>query len=110
MQDDIEDLEEQPLVRHRSRHLPSDSLESSKEVGDIENVEDSPPSSPRQLDSGNNPQHNDDSFPSDEVCPLHIDMTISFFSSISVKYFGAVWTLTFLLNQTEVGRHFLRGA
>lgn len=80
VQDDVEDLEEQPLVRHRSRHLPSDSLESSKEVGVIENVEDSPPSSPRQLDSGNHPQHNGDSFPSDEVCPLHIDMNISFFS------------------------------
>ncbi|KAF3448497.1 hypothetical protein FNV43_RR09210 [Rhamnella rubrinervis] len=66
IQDDIEDSEEQPLVRHRSRRMPSGSMESAKEVGVIENLEDSPPSSPRQLNRENHPQRNGDSFPSDE--------------------------------------------
>lgn len=68
VQDDIEDLEEQPLVRHRSRRMPSGFVESSKEVEVIENLEDSPPSSPRQLNRDNHPRHDGDSFPSDEVC------------------------------------------
>lgn len=63
IQDEVEDLEEQPLVRHRSRHMSSASVESSKEVGVIE---DSPPSSPRQHDISNRPQHNSNVFPSDE--------------------------------------------
>ncbi|KAJ4981974.1 hypothetical protein NE237_032811 [Protea cynaroides] len=39
-----EDVEEQPLVRHRSRHVTFGSMESSKDIGEMM---DSPPSSPR---------------------------------------------------------------
>lgn len=67
IQDETEDLEEQPLVRHRSRHMSSASEESSKEVEVIENLEVSPPSSPRQLNRGNQTQHNGNAFPSDEL-------------------------------------------
>ncbi|KAK2664653.1 hypothetical protein Ddye_003227 [Dipteronia dyeriana] len=63
IQDEVEDVEEPPLVRHRSRHMSSGSVESSKEV---EVIEDSPPSSPRQHDISNHPQHNGNAFPSDE--------------------------------------------
>ncbi|TXG50983.1 hypothetical protein EZV62_023507 [Acer yangbiense] len=63
IQDEAEDVEEPPLVRHRSRHMSSGSVESSKEV---EVIEDSPPSSPRQHDISNHPQHNGNAFPSDE--------------------------------------------
>ncbi|KAL5748672.1 hypothetical protein ACOSQ2_025969 [Xanthoceras sorbifolium] len=63
VQEEVEDVEEQPLVRHQSRHMSSGSVESSKEVGAIE---DSPPSSPRQHDISNHPQHNGNVFPSDE--------------------------------------------
>ncbi|GMN32304.1 hypothetical protein TIFTF001_003600 [Ficus carica] len=49
IQDEVEDLDEQPLVRHRSRRMSSGSVESAKEV---DSVEHSPPSSPRQPDRG----------------------------------------------------------
>ncbi|KAK8658131.1 hypothetical protein V6N13_036343 [Hibiscus sabdariffa] len=63
IQDDAEDVEEQPLVRHRSRRASSGSRESVKE---IEDVEASPPSSPGQHNIGNLPQSNGNAFPSDE--------------------------------------------
>lgn len=63
--DDIEDLEEQPLVRHRTRHVSSGSIDSVKEVGEIG---DSPPSSPGR-DNNNQAQNNGNDFPS-EVSPL----------------------------------------
>ncbi|KAK3027552.1 hypothetical protein RJ639_042321 [Escallonia herrerae] len=36
IQDEAEDAEEQPLVRHRSRHMSSDSVDTAKEMGEIE--------------------------------------------------------------------------
>lgn len=66
IQDEAEDVEEQPLVRHRSRRVSSGSVESVKEV---EEMEDSPPSSPGPHDVGSPPRHNGDAFHSDEVHP-----------------------------------------
>ncbi|XP_031275068.1 scarecrow-like protein 28 [Pistacia vera] len=54
-QDEAEDLEEQPLVRHRSRHMSSGSVELPKEAGVIEA---SSPSSPGQHDISDLPTHN----------------------------------------------------
>lgn len=65
IQDEVEDLDDQPLVRHRSRRMSSGSAESAKEV---EVVEDSPPSSPRQPDRGASPVRNGDAFHSQDVC------------------------------------------
>ncbi|KAF8412316.1 hypothetical protein HHK36_000277 [Tetracentron sinense] len=62
VQDEAEDVEEQPLVRHRSRRLSFGSMESSKEVGEMAV---SPPSSPEPHDIGND-QHNNDAFHTDE--------------------------------------------
>ncbi|OMO79429.1 hypothetical protein CCACVL1_13680 [Corchorus capsularis] len=58
--DEDEDVEEQPLVRHRSRQTSSASGESAKEVGVVES---SPPSSPGQQDIGNHPPSNGNAFP-----------------------------------------------
>ncbi|XP_031275126.1 plant UBX domain-containing protein 8-like [Pistacia vera] len=60
IQDEAEDLEEQPLVRHRSRHMSSGSVELPKEAGVIEA---SSPSSPGQHDISDLPQHNGNAFP-----------------------------------------------
>lgn len=62
-------MEEQPLVRHRSIHTSSGSGESDKEVGVTEV---SSPLSPGQPDVSNQPHHNGNAFPSDEVSSLHI--------------------------------------
>ncbi|XWS48967.1 hypothetical protein CRYUN_Cryun13aG0122900 [Craigia yunnanensis] len=63
IQDEAEDVEEQPLVRHRSRQTSSGSEEFAKEVGVVEA---SPPSSPGQQGIGNLPPNNGNAFPSDE--------------------------------------------
>lgn len=63
IQEEAKDVEEQPLVRHRSRHTSSGSAESAKEVGVTEV---SSPPSPGQPDVSNQPQHNGNAFPSDE--------------------------------------------
>ncbi|KAK6947728.1 UBX domain [Dillenia turbinata] len=63
VQDDAEDVEEQPLVRQRSRQTASGLLGSTKEV---EVVEVSPPSSPPQHIIGSHPQRNGNAFPSEE--------------------------------------------
>lgn len=57
-----EDVEEPPLVRHRSQRSPSRSLGSSQ-VGVIEA---SPPSSPGQEAAANQPPHNGNALTSDE--------------------------------------------
>ncbi|KAJ6933549.1 hypothetical protein NC651_008826 [Populus alba x Populus x berolinensis] len=62
IQDEAEDVEDQPLIRHRSRQPSSGSLESAREVGVVEA---SPPSSPGQSNIGSHPPHNRDAF-SDE--------------------------------------------
>lgn len=64
IRDDTEDVEEQPLVRHRSRRMPYGSVESAKELGPSET---STPSSPGEQDMGNHPSHDGSAFPSDEV-------------------------------------------
>ncbi|KAK3005502.1 hypothetical protein RJ639_016061 [Escallonia herrerae] len=56
IQDEAEDLEEQPLVRHRSRRMSSDSVDTAKEMGEIEV---SPPSSPPRDNSVSHPQQNE---------------------------------------------------
>ncbi|KAE8671551.1 Plant UBX domain-containing protein 13 [Hibiscus syriacus] len=63
IQDDAENVEQQPLVRHRPRQALSGSRESVKEIGAVEA---SPPSSPGPQDIGNLPQSNGNAFPSDE--------------------------------------------
>jgi hypothetical protein len=61
--DEAEDVEEQPLIRHRSRQTSSGSMESAREAGVVEA---SPPSSPGRSNIGSHPLHNVDAF-SDEV-------------------------------------------
>ncbi|KAF5193671.1 Plant ubx domain-containing protein [Thalictrum thalictroides] len=63
VQDEAEDVEEQPLVRQRSRRVSfgSDSVKEASEMDD-----DSPPSSPGPRDIGDHPQNNGAPFPSDE--------------------------------------------
>ncbi|PQP96589.1 plant UBX domain-containing protein 8 isoform X2 [Prunus yedoensis var. nudiflora] len=63
IQDETEDVEEQPLVRHRSRRMSSGSVESAQDVGA---TEDSAPSSPGEQDMGNHPRHSGSVFPTDE--------------------------------------------
>ncbi|XP_058104806.1 plant UBX domain-containing protein 8-like isoform X2 [Magnolia sinica] len=63
VQEEAEEVEEQPLVRHRSRRLASGPAESTTEVGQ---VVDSPPSSPGPSIVAPRPQHNGDAFHSDE--------------------------------------------
>lgn len=60
-QDEAEDIEEQPLVRHRSRPMSSGSVDIGGEV------EDSPPSSPLRDASNDLPQHTENEFRLDEV-------------------------------------------
>ncbi|OVA14152.1 UBX [Macleaya cordata] len=60
VQDEAEDVEEQPLVRNRSRRMSSGSGESLKEVGEME---ESPPSSPGPHDITGHPPRNGDAFP-----------------------------------------------
>ncbi|KAF2313238.1 hypothetical protein GH714_009930 [Hevea brasiliensis] len=64
IQEESEDVDEQPLVTHRSRRTSSGSIESAREVGVIEA---SPPSSPGQNNISNHSQHNGNAFHSDEV-------------------------------------------
>lgn len=64
VQDEAEDGEEEPLVRHRSKRTASGSVEPSREAGSIEPT---PPSSPEQHDSGNRAQHDGNVFASEEV-------------------------------------------
>ncbi|KAI3453660.1 hypothetical protein Pfo_010323 [Paulownia fortunei] len=63
LQDEAEDVEELPLVRHRRRRVSSGPIDAAK---NIEEVEVSPPSSPRQHDNVHHSQHNGSDFPSDE--------------------------------------------
>ncbi|XP_050377305.1 plant UBX domain-containing protein 8 [Argentina anserina] len=63
VRDDIEDVEEQPLVRQRSMHMPPGSVEPSQEVGPSEAVA---PSSAGVQDMDNHPSHDGGAFPSDE--------------------------------------------
>ncbi|KAK6117100.1 hypothetical protein DH2020_049145 [Rehmannia glutinosa] len=61
-QDEAEDVEEPPLVRHRRRRV-SGPVDTAK---NIEEVEVSPPSSPQQHDNVHDSQHNGSNLPSDE--------------------------------------------
>ncbi|CAK9141836.1 unnamed protein product, partial [Ilex paraguariensis] len=63
VQDEAEDVEEQPLVRNRSRQMSSVSIDTAKE---IEEIEVSPPSRPQQGVIVSNPQHNESHLQSDE--------------------------------------------
>ena len=63
-QDEGEDLEEQPLVRNRSRRTSLGSKESANEV---EVIEASTLPSTGQQGNSNPAQHNENSFQSDEV-------------------------------------------
>ncbi|XP_021648545.2 plant UBX domain-containing protein 8 isoform X2 [Hevea brasiliensis] len=63
IREESEDVDEQPLVTHRSRRTSSGSIESAREVGVIEA---SPPSSPGQNNISNHSQHNGNAFHSDE--------------------------------------------
>ncbi|XP_010278560.1 PREDICTED: plant UBX domain-containing protein 8-like [Nelumbo nucifera] len=63
LQDEAEDVEELPLVRHRSRRVSSGYVDSATEVQEIA---DSPPSSPGLQHVGSHPQRNGNTFHSDE--------------------------------------------
>ena len=63
IQDEAEDMEEQPLVRHRSMQTSSGSEQFAKEVRIVET---SPPSSPGRQGIGNLPPNNGNTFPFDE--------------------------------------------
>ena len=63
LQDEAEDVEEQPLVRH-SRHMSSASVGSDKETGEVEVT---PPSSPGQQINISHPPNNRNEFHTDEV-------------------------------------------
>eukprot|EP00262_Sarcandra_glabra_P011619 TRINITY_DN2827_c0_g2_i1.p1 TRINITY_DN2827_c0_g2~~TRINITY_DN2827_c0_g2_i1.p1 ORF type:complete len:585 (+),score=155.30 TRINITY_DN2827_c0_g2_i1:82-1836(+) len=62
IQEEAEDVEEQPLVRHRSRRFASEATESEKDVGRVDHL----PSSPGQRDITSHIQQNGDAFHSDE--------------------------------------------
>ncbi|XP_022944618.1 plant UBX domain-containing protein 8-like [Cucurbita moschata] len=62
-QDEVEDLEEVNLIRHRTKRKSSGNAEPAKGV---EIVDLSLASSPKHPDSSNNPQHNGNAFQSDE--------------------------------------------
>ncbi|KAM1024843.1 hypothetical protein ACFX15_037390 [Malus domestica] len=62
IQEETEDVEEQPLVRHRSMRMSSGYVETAKEVGADE---DNAPSSPGEQDMGSHPRHSDSVFPSE---------------------------------------------
>lgn len=64
IQDEAEDVEEQPLVRHRSRRMSYASINSGREN---EEAEVTPPSSPGQDDDINHPPTNIIDPPTDEV-------------------------------------------
>lgn len=70
-QDEVEDLEQDNLVRHRSKRKSSGFVEPTvvEEVVDVSTA-----SSPKHQDTSNNPQHNGNVFHSDEVsnlaCPV----------------------------------------
>ncbi|KAA8522349.1 hypothetical protein F0562_013290 [Nyssa sinensis] len=59
IQDEVDDVEEQPLVRHRSRHMSSGSVESAREIGSL-------PSSPELQNNVSHPPPNGNDFHSDE--------------------------------------------
>jgi len=61
--DEAEDVEEQPLVRNRSRHISSGSTGSVKDV-EFAEASTLPSTEPQET---SNPPHNRNSFPSDEV-------------------------------------------
>jgi hypothetical protein len=84
-QEEAEDVEEQPLVRHRSRRMSSGSLDSAKGVEVVEAS--SPPSSPGRHVIGNHPQHSENAFP-DEVSYLcNISSHLNFdFQLINFSY------------------------
>lgn len=63
-QDETEEVEELPLVRHRRRHVSSGPIDTAK---NIEEIEISPPSSPQQHENLHRSQHDGSNFPSDEV-------------------------------------------
>lgn len=65
VQDEVEDLDEQPLVRHRSRRMSSGSVESAK---DVEVIDDSPQLSPRLPNRSTSPERNGNAFHSEDVC------------------------------------------
>ncbi|XP_010934464.1 plant UBX domain-containing protein 8 isoform X2 [Elaeis guineensis] len=62
VQEETEDVEEQPLVRHRSRRTSSGNAELAESGG----LAYSPPSSPQQNNIGSGPPYNGDAFRSDE--------------------------------------------
>ncbi|KAF0924334.1 hypothetical protein E2562_010027 [Oryza meyeriana var. granulata] len=61
LQEETEDVEEQPLVRRRSRRIPSGNTESAQPVYTV----DSPPSSSQPQGNLNDRQNNGDDFPSE---------------------------------------------
>lgn len=63
-QDEVEDIEDHPLVRHRSRRMSSGSVDSGTEIRD---TGDSPPSSPQHDTGSDHPQHNETEVGLEEV-------------------------------------------
>ncbi|KAL0448130.1 UNVERIFIED_CONTAM: Plant UBX domain-containing protein 8 [Sesamum latifolium] len=63
VEDEAEDVEELPLVRHRRRCVSTGPISTTQNIEDIEVT---PPSSPRCHDSIHHLQHDGSDFPSDE--------------------------------------------
>ncbi|KAL8480998.1 hypothetical protein ACS0TY_027511 [Phlomoides rotata] len=68
IQDDIDDVEEKQLVRHRRRHvtLSSTSTDAPKDAEEVGDLEVNLPSSPQPNDDVHHLQQNENDFPSDE--------------------------------------------
>ncbi|KAL8556935.1 hypothetical protein ACS0TY_004416 [Phlomoides rotata] len=68
IQDDIDDVEEQQLVRHRRRRvtLSSTSTDAPKDAEGVGDLEVNPPSSPQPNDDVHHLQQTENDFPSDE--------------------------------------------
>ncbi|CAI9771765.1 unnamed protein product [Fraxinus pennsylvanica] len=66
IQDEAEDADEHPLVRHGRRQSQVSSGSADTTTQNIKEIDVSPPSSPRQHDSIRHMQHNGSDFPSDE--------------------------------------------
>ncbi|KAI3727576.1 hypothetical protein L6452_16192 [Arctium lappa] len=62
IQDETEDADEHPLVRHRSRHMPSSSTDTAKNTGEVDLVSSA---GPPQQENANHHVNSEDDFPSE---------------------------------------------
>ncbi|XP_024993339.1 plant UBX domain-containing protein 8 isoform X2 [Cynara cardunculus var. scolymus] len=63
IQDETDDADKHPLVRHRSRHMPSSSTDTAKNMGEVDLILSA---DPLQQENVNHLVNDNDDFPSDE--------------------------------------------